>query len=533
MNNSGWLVGDGEIVELIRSKDWSQTALGPIDDWPESLQTTVSLSLASSFPINVIWGPGAVQIWNEAYSKVCGDKHPREFASDYRECWASAWPAIGGAFETARAGETAFLENQPMFLDRNGYLEETWFTFSLSPIRDDAGQVVGLFHPVTETTPRMLADRRTRALRDLAATAGRARTVQQATELALEVLADFRLDLPFLALYLVDGEVARLAGRTGLRAGHPLTPELIDLDDRRSAVATVVRTGVPSHVTDLGARSGPVHAGPHDEPLEQALFLPVSPPGADRPAGVLVAGVSTRLELDETYRGFFDLVAQGVTSALANALAYEQERARAEALADIDRAKTAFFSNVSHEFRTPLTLMLGPLEEELAEDDLSPAGRERLTAAHRNSLRLLRLVNSLLDFSRIESGRIQARYVPTDLAAYTADLASLFRSTIERAGLELVVDCEPLPEPVYVDREMWEKVVREPALERVQAHVRGAHRRHAALDRRRARSSRCPTPGSASRRTSSRGCSSASIASATRARARTRAPGSGSRSSRS
>ena len=99
----------------------------------------MSLSLASSFPINVIWGPGAVQIWNEAYSRVCGEKHPREFASDYRECWASAWPAIGGAFETARDGETAFLENQPMFLDRNGYLEETWFTFSLSPIRDETG----------------------------------------------------------------------------------------------------------------------------------------------------------------------------------------------------------------------------------------------------------------------------------------------------------------------------------------------------------------------------------------------------------
>src|SRR3954451_2946551 len=452
---SGWLVGNGEIVELIRAKDWSQTALGPIESWPESLQTTVSLSLASSFPINVIWGPGAVQIWNEAYSKVCGDKHPREFASDYHECWASAWPAIGGAFEAARAGQTAFLENQPMFLDRNGYLEETWFTFSLSPIRDDSGQVVGLFHPVTETTPGMLADRRTRALRDLAASAGRARTVRQATELALEVLAGFRLALPFLALYLVDGEIARLAGRTGLGAGHPLAPELIDLADRRSAVATVVRTGETNHVTDLAARVGPVHAGPH----EQALLLPITPPGGDRPAGVLVAGVSTRLELDETYRGFFELVAQGVTSALANALAYEQERARAEALADIDRAKTAFFSNVSHEFRTPLTLMLRPLEEELSEGDLPAAGRERLTTAHRNSLRLLRLVNSLLDFSRIESGRIQARYPPTDPAAHTGGLARLFRSTIEKAGLALDVDCEPLPELVYVDREMWEKVV--------------------------------------------------------------------------
>ncbi|MGB8831977.1 MAG: ATP-binding protein, partial [Candidatus Sulfotelmatobacter sp.] len=146
---------------------------------------------------------------------------------------------------------------------------------------------------------------------------------------------------------------------------------------------------------------------------------------------------------------------------LANARAYEEERKRAAALAEIDRAKTAFFSNVSHEFRTPLTLMLGPLEDELAEHDnpLPPARHERLETAHRNSLRLLKLVNTLLDFSRIEAGRTQASYEPTDLAAYTTELASVFRSAVEKGGLKLIVNCPPLPEPVYVDREMWEKIV--------------------------------------------------------------------------
>jgi signal transduction histidine kinase len=165
--------------------------------------------------------------------------------------------------------------------------------------------------------------------------------------------------------------------------------------------------------------------------------------------------------LNETYRAFFDLLAAAITTQVANARAYEEERKRAEALAEIDRAKTAFFSNVSHEFRTPLTLMLGPLEDELAEraSPLPPARRERLETAHRNSLRLLKLVNTLLDFSRIEAGRTQASYEPTDLAAYTAELASVFRSAVEKAGLTLIVDCPPLPEPVYVDREMWEKIV--------------------------------------------------------------------------
>ena len=120
-----------------------------------------------------------------------------------------------------------------------------------------------------------------------------------------------------------------------------------------------------------------------------------------------------------------------------------------------------FFSNVSHEFRTPLTLMLGPVEDALADADepLPPGQRERLETAHRSGLRLLKLVNTLLDFSRIEAGRARASYEPTDLAALTAELASNFRSACEKAGLRLVVDCPPLPEPVFVDRDMWEKVV--------------------------------------------------------------------------
>lgn len=137
----------------------------------------------------------------------------------------------------------------------------------------------------------------------------------------------------------------------------------------------------------------------------------------------------------------------------------EQERQRAETLAELDRAKTNFFSNVSHEFRTPLTLLLAPLQDALSDRTLPPIHRERLELAHRNSLRLLKLVNTLLDFSRIEAGRMEAVYEPTDLSTFTAELASVFRSAIEQAGLQLIVDCLPLPEPVYVDREMWEKIV--------------------------------------------------------------------------
>jgi PAS domain S-box-containing protein len=173
----------------------------------------------------------------------------------------------------------------------------------------------------------------------------------------------------------------------------------------------------------------------------------------------LIVGLSPRLQFDEAYQDFLKLIAAQIAAELIDARAYETERKRAEALLEIDRAKTTFFSNISHEFRTPLTLILGPLADTLKETDLPAAVHERIDLAHRNSLRLLRLVNALLDFSRIEAGRAQANFEPTDLAVLTQDLASLFRSTIERAGLSFEVGCEALPQPVYVDREMWEKII--------------------------------------------------------------------------
>ena len=460
-----WLVGGGKMGELIRSMDWSSTPLGPIESWPQSLRTTVSLCLASNFPISLAWGPKHVQIYNDGYWPICGEKHPQSMGQDFTECWAAPWPVIAEAFTGALAGKTSFLENQRMFLDRNGYLEETFFTFSFSPIRDETG-VGGLFHPVTETTSRMLSERRTRALRDLAARTGNAQTPEEVCTLAAQALSDCQLDLPFVLFYLFEeqSEEARWIAGSGVPDASTASPALVSLvRDEKSTwpFADVARSGQAQLVDDLEARFGHFSCGEYPESQKEALALPLTPPGCKRPVGVLVAGISPRLELSETYRAFYDLLAAAVTTKLANARAYEEERRRAEALAEIDRAKTAFFSNVSHEFRTPLTLMLGPLEDELGEHDnpLPPARRERLETAHRNSLRLLKLVNTLLDFSRIEAGRTQASYEPTDLAAYTTELASVFRSAVEKGGLKLVVHCPPLPQPVYVDREMWEKIV--------------------------------------------------------------------------
>jgi signal transduction histidine kinase len=451
------------MATLIRTIDWSKTPLGPKPSWPQSLRTVVSLVQASRSPISLAWGQGHVQIYNDGYWPICGAKHPTSMGQDFRECWASAWPVIGEAYATAWSGRSAYLEKMRMFLDRHGFLEETWFTFSFSPVTDESGGVGGLFHPVTELTSQMLSERRSQVLRELASRAGRARTTEQAFALAEQVLAEAALDLPFALLYQVhrDAGKAQRMGCTGLAPGSAGAPDWVELRAGQELpwpIARVAATGAAILLEDVGACSPGLRAGPYAEPPQRALVLPVLQPGSEQPAAVIVLGLSSRRLYDDLYRSFCDLVAAGVGVALANSRAYEEEREKIEQLAAIDRAKTTFFSNVSHEFRTPLTLILGPLEDALSSGRPVLEG-DNLRAVQRSALRLLRLVNTLLDFARLEAGRTEARFEATDLAALTGGLAASFRSLVESAGLELRVDCPPLAELVYVDRNQWEKIV--------------------------------------------------------------------------
>lgn len=466
------LFGGGEMGERTRAFDWSQTPLGPVAGWSQSLKTAVRIMLGSRYAMWLGWGPEFTFFYNDAYARMTlGPKHPWALGRPAREVWAEIWDDIGPrATSVLRTGQATWDEGLLLFLERRGFPEETYHTFSYSPVPDDQGGVGGLLCVVTEDTARTIGERRLRTLRELAArTTEEAKSADDACQSAARTLAENPYDLPFLLIYLLDGQpgTARLAGATGLAESAPAAPPRVALrapeggeavwpfnEFRESGSAVEV-------ITDLESRFGPLQCRPWPEPVRQAVVVPIAKPGQARPAGFLVAGVSPRLAFDDAYLGFLGLLAGQVGTAVANAQAYEEERRRAEALAELDRAKTAFFSNVSHEFRTPLTLMLGPVEDLLARSytELSPATKSQLEVVNRNGLRLLRLVNTLLDFSRIEAGRVRAVYQPTDLAAFTAELASVFRAACERAGLRLVVDCPKLPEPVYVDRDMWEKIV--------------------------------------------------------------------------
>ncbi len=402
----------------MRDVDWSKTALGPVDTWPQSLRSTVSMLLPSKAQIILFWGPEFTVLYNDAYRPVFGAKHPQALALPGRQAWSEIWDSVLHELLAGVVGSgEAFWAKDLLFeLERYGFREETYFDVSYDPVRIESGEVGGVYCIVTETTERVVGERRLALLKDLAERNSTARTARDACLLATETLAAKPQDIRFALVYL-DDEL------------QSCTP------------------GAEEHLEKA--------------PRDLVREVSVSSSSVDAHAGRLVLGLNPRRPFDDQYRVFLDLVADQLRTSLANARAYEQERKRAEALAELDRAKTAFFSNVSHEFRTPLTLLVGPLEDGLSDSKtpLPAVHRERQEVAHRNALRLLRLVNTLLDFARIEAGRIDANYEPIDLAQFTTELASVFRSAMEKAGLALVVHCDPLPEPIYVDRDMWEKIL--------------------------------------------------------------------------
>jgi signal transduction histidine kinase/DNA-binding response OmpR family regulator len=466
--NFEFLTGAGEMGTLIQSYDWSRTPLGAIENWPRSLKTSVSLILNSQHPMWVGWGPSMTFLYNDAYISVLGlAKHPWALGRPATEVWAEIWEVCGPlADKVFSRGEATFVDEVQLFMARGESKEETYYSFSYSPIRDESGIVRGLFCPSTDVTPKVLNARRLRTLAELTAKALIEKTIESACSSAFSTLAKNPDDIPFGLLYLIDrdGKHAVLQCTCGLAADRAfLRPGRIVLDGTSALAFSTpileVAVSGQSRIASVANLEG-LHPGPAGQRVVEALVLPVVSLG-QKPVGVFVAGVNPTRRLDMEYRTFYELISSQIATGIANASSYEEERKRAESLAVLDRAKTAFFSNVSHEFRTPLTLMLAPLEDLLGEtaSAVPQETKTQLRVIHRNGLRLLKLVNSLLDFSRIEAGRVEAVYQPTNISALTAELASAFRSAMERAGLKYEVECDPVAEPLYLDRDMWEKIV--------------------------------------------------------------------------
>ncbi|MFE9747952.1 ATP-binding protein [Saccharothrix saharensis] len=425
--------GDDATSAAHRAHDWASTPLGPVESWPVELRAAIRTVMPSRVPMLLWWGPRLVQLFNHAYTPVLGGKYPRAIGQPGAECWAEVWDELEPlARQAMDEGVSTYSENQLLFLHRHGYREETYWTFSYSPVLAEDGSVAGIFVATTDVTARVLGERRLETLRQLGTLSiAEADTAADACRAAVKVLAGSAVDLPRVAAYLRTGEEGPvLVASTGVGADAP--------------AAVVGRVSATGRAEMLGR--------------DKTLVLPLTA-GARGTHGALVVGLSPFRSFDQPYASFVDLVTAGVATAVDDTVAYEAERARATALAELDAAKTRFFQNISHEFRTPLTLLLAPLST-LLEDHaevLPPDQREAVSAAHRAALRLRRLVDTLLDVARAEADHLHLRPEPTDVAALTADCAAMFRATAEGFGLELVVDVSG--GTVWLDQEMWARIV--------------------------------------------------------------------------
>ncbi len=438
---------------LMRNKDWSASALGKPEDWPDALRTALGIALSSRFPMVLWWGPDLIMLYNDAWRPVLGvSKHPHFLGEPGQKAWPEIWHIIGPMLESVmRTGEATWVDDQLLEVNRNGYVEEAYFTYSYSPIHLPDGSVGGVFSAVHETTERVVSERRMQILREVGAAAVDADPVTVTIGKILQVMRAYPASLPFAAIYSRTGEL--------IESTEPLPPELapawLEFDNAVPAPPFAAEPleggGWVGPVERFGVSSAAWH-----EVVRQAVLLPLASSDQSQPAGFLLVGVNPRRALDSRYRDFLRLLASHTASAIQSSQAYEQEVQRARELAELDRAKNVFFSEVSHEFRTPLTLMLGPLEQML---EGGHDKRTDLQLIYRNGQRLLKLVNNLLDFSRLEAGRYQAHFAPADIAAATREIAASFHSAFTLAGLEFEVITDEITGDLYLDQDIWEKVL--------------------------------------------------------------------------
>ncbi|KAI8905342.1 hypothetical protein DFJ77DRAFT_435451 [Powellomyces hirtus] len=461
------IAGDSMMHRMVMDHPWHETSLGPIHDWPESLLSATALVLNAGFPMVLFWGQDCTMIYNDGYIPMLGAKHPTALGLPGQEAWSEVWEEIGPMMDSVFRGKATFSDDQLLLLTRYGYVEECYFTWSYSPVPKGDGTVAGVITPIQESTPRLLSQRRLRTLHSLSMKMGKVTSVSAALQVAAKIFETEYADVPVSALYLYDPGSRKLTleGSSGLSDPHPSMPAQLSIDDPMcdalwpftAALDSFQMLEVPvGEIWDDA--SGGIWVGQRPD---KAVVFSIRQSEMDQALGIMVMGVNPRKQIDEPYREFCELLRKQLVTGILSARAYEEELSRAEALAALDQAKTTFFSNISHEFRTPLTLIVGPLTDLLTRKDLPPEVVQQLQVMNRATLRLLKLVNTILDFSRLESGRSTAQYRPTNLASLTADLGSMFRSAMEAGGLTYTVDIEDEKTigDVWVDAEMWEKIV--------------------------------------------------------------------------
>ena len=329
------LSGGGEMGALMRRFDWASTCLGPVSGWPHSLRTAVGILLNTRHPMFIWWGPDLIQFYNDGYRQSLGpDRHPSALGQRGRECWAEIWDIIGAEVEgVMERGEATWHEDHLVPITRGDRLHDVYWSYSYSPIREDSGGVGGVLVTVQETTKRVIADRRSEILRDLAAHETAARSEREALDTAISLLSQHGTDLPFLLLYLPEAN----ARRPVLAAGYGCP-----LEASTQAMERLLADSTPRVIETA---QGPAFLLP---------FPGLSPGAAVE--GVVIVGLNPRIPFDVVYDNFLTALVTQLGRGIANARTYAAARGRAEAL-NLEVARLATLFELAPGF---LTVVRGP-----------------------------------------------------------------------------------------------------------------------------------------------------------------------------
>jgi hypothetical protein len=331
---------------MVLEHDWAATPLGPESDWSPTLRSAVSTCLNSRFPTLLMWGEDLVMVYNDTYAPMLGDRHPDALGRPAPTVWADIWADLQPMVDEVMAGRATYSEDLPLVMTRYGFVEETYFSFSFSPVVEPGGRIAGLLDTVVETTQRVLAARRMGVLQRLGSLPRSVHgNAAEAAAAALDVLAGARTDCPFGLVYLLDEHrVPRMVATHGLPFDGEVAGGVVP-----GPVARVVATGRPELLDGLdGLLPGlSTVGGVGESDVRTAMVLPLVVAGRSAPVGALVLGTSPHLRLDDEYRTFLSLTAGQVAAAVADARAVEVERRRADEQSAVDRARAAFFTEVA------------------------------------------------------------------------------------------------------------------------------------------------------------------------------------------
>ncbi len=362
-------IGESEMAQMMRQHDWSQTSVGSPQEWPEALKVALRLLLTSKFEMWLGWGPEIAFFYNDAYRPTLGNKHPNALAVPTHILWAEIWDDIKDRLATVyETGQATWDRALLLLLERGGYPEETYHTFSYSPLIGDTGKVEGVFCAVTEETERVISERRMGTMRMLASGLAAADTKGEVLDASHLALGENLHDLPFSALYLFDENgSAQRQWVCGTDNNSALLPSVIETTDgnwnlkrawAQQAVELVDLAGM--HDVPRGAwQNAPV----------QAAVIPLTGQGSGRATGALISGLNPHRAVTDEYLDFLKLIAGQITSRLASAEAFETERRRAVALAE------------AAELRDKAAFALEQINRQLSSEvELRTAERDRMRA---------------------------------------------------------------------------------------------------------------------------------------------------------